>query len=78
MHESHYVDCKVELHEWIIALWSNIKKQSKSWDCLMAGHTLKIRAVDTIIDTIKETTNIGSTWGKRNIKRSICITTLIV
>ena len=44
----------------------------------MAGHTLKVCAVDTIIDTIKETTNIGSTWGKRNIKRSICITTLIV
>ena len=31
------------------------KKQSNSWNCLMAGHTLKIRAVDTIIDTIKET-----------------------
>ena len=30
----------------------------------MAGHTLKIRAVDTIIDTIKETTNIGSVWEK--------------
>ena len=44
----------------------------------MAGHTLKIRAVYSIIDTVKETTNIGSTWGKRNIKRSIYITTLIV
>ena len=44
----------------------------------MAGHTMKIRAVDTIIDTIKETTNTGSIWGKRNIKRSTCITTLIV
>ena len=54
------------------------EKQSNSWDYLMAGHTLKIRAADTIIDTIKETTNTGSIWGKRNIKRSICITTLIV
>ena len=36
----------------------------------MAGHTLKIRAIDTIIDTIKETTNIGSIWGKININRS--------
>ena len=55
-----------------------MKNQSKCWDGLMAGHTLKVCAVDTITDTIKETTNIGSTWGKRNIKRSICITTLIV
>ena len=38
-----------------------MKNQSKCWDCLMAGHTLKVCAVDTIIDTIKETTNIGST-----------------
>ena len=44
----------------------------------MAGHTSKIRAADTIIDIIKETTNIGSIRGKRNIKLSICITTLIV
>ena len=41
----------------------------------MAGH---LRAVDTIIDTIKETTNIGSIWRKMYIKRSIGITTLIV
>ena len=54
------------------------KKQSNSWNCLMAGHTLKIRAVDTIIDTIKETTNIGSLWRRMYIKRSIGITTLIV
>ena len=42
----------------------------------MAGHTLKIRAVDTI----KETTNIGSLRIKMYIKRSrsIGITTLIV
>ena len=44
----------------------------------MAGHTLKIRAVDTIIDTIKETMNIRSIWRKMNVKRSIGITTLIV
>ena len=44
----------------------------------MAGHTLKIRAVDTIIDTIKETMNIRSIWRKMYIKRSIGITTLIV
>ena len=54
------------------------KKQSNSWDCLMAGHTFKICAVDTITDTIKETTNIGSIWRKMYIKRSIDITTLIV
>ena len=30
----------------------------------MAGHTLKIRAVDTVIDTIKETTSIGSIYQK--------------
>ena len=53
------------------------KKQSNSWDCLMAGHTLKIRAADTIIDTIKET-NTGSIYRKMYIKRSIGITTLIV
>ena len=44
----------------------------------MAGHTLKIRAVDTIIDTIKETMNVRSIWRKMYIKRSIGITTLIV
>ena len=44
----------------------------------MAGHTLKIRAVDTVIDTIKETTSIGSMWRKMYIKQSIGITTLIV
>ena len=44
----------------------------------MAGHTLKICAVDTIIDTVKETTNIGSIWSKMYIKRSIGMTTLIV
>ena len=55
-----------------------MKKQSNSWGCVMAGHTIKIRAVNTIFDTIKETTNIGSVWGKRNIKRSIGIPTLIV
>ena len=54
------------------------KKQSNSWDCLMAGHTLKIRAADTVIDTIKETTSIGSMWRKMYIKQSIGITTLIV
>ena len=54
------------------------KKQSNSWGCVMAGHTIKIRAVNTIFDTIKQTTNIGSVWGKRNIKRSIGIPTLIV
>ena len=53
------------------------KKQSNSWDCLMAGHTLKIRAADTIIDTIKET-NTGSIYRKMYFKRSIGITTLIV
>ena len=37
-----------------------MKNQSKCWDGLMAGHTLKVCAVDTITDTIKETTNIGS------------------
>ena len=42
----------------------------------MSGHTLKIRAADTIIDIIKETTNIGSIWGKMYIKRSIDISTL--
>ena len=44
----------------------------------MAGHTLKIRAADTIIDTIKETENRGSIWRKMYIKRSIGITTFIV
>ena len=44
----------------------------------MAGHTLKGHAIDTISDTIKETTNIGSIWRKIYIKRSIGITTLIV
>ena len=44
----------------------------------MAGQTLKTRAVDTIIDTIKETMNIRSIWRKMYIKRSIGITTLIV
>ena len=39
----------------------------------MAGHTIKTKAVDTV----KETTNIGSIWGKMYIKRSISITTLI-
>ena len=39
----------------------------------MAGHTIKTRA----IDTVKETTNIGSMWEKIYIKRSISITTLI-
>ena len=43
----------------------------------MAGHTLKICVVDTIIDTIKETTNIGSIGRKMYIKRSVGITTLI-
>ena len=43
----------------------------------MAGHTLKKRAVDTIIDTIKET-NMGPVRGKMYINRSIGITTLVV
>ena len=56
------------------------KKQSNNWDgwMVMAGHTLKGHAIDTISDTIKETTNIGSIWRKIYIKRSIGITTLIV
>ena len=57
---------------------ARLKEQSNIWDYLMAGHTLKIRAADTIIDSIKETINIGSIWGKIFIKRSIGITTLIV
>ena len=40
----------------------------------MAGQTIKIRA----IDTVKETINIDSVWGKTYIKLSIDITTLIV
>ena len=44
----------------------------------MTGHILNIRAVDTIIDTIEETTNIGFIRRKMYIKRSIGITTLIV
>ena len=40
----------------------------------MAGHTIKVRA----IDTVKETTNTGSIWGKMYTKRSIGITILIV
>ena len=44
----------------------------------MTGHILNIRAVDTIIDTIEETTNKGFIRRKMYIKRSIGITTLIV
>ena len=44
----------------------------------MTGHILNIRAVDTIIDTIEETANIGFIRRKMYIKRSIGITTLIV
>ena len=40
----------------------------------MAGHTIKIRAVDTF----KETTDIGSICRKIYIKRYIGIPTLIV
>ena len=48
--------------------------KGNSWDSLMAGHTIKIRAVDTV----KETTSKGSIWGKMYIKGNIGITTLIV
>ena len=40
----------------------------------MARHAAKIRAVDTV----KETTNIGSILGKMFVKQSIGITTLLV
>ena len=61
----------VKLQKWIIDLESNRNKESNSWDCLMAGHTIKT----STIDTAKETTNIGSIFGKMYIKRSISITT---
>ena len=54
------------------------KKQSNSWDYLMAEHTFLIRAVDTVTDSMEETTNIGSIWRKMYVKRSVDITTLIV
>ena len=59
-----------------IDIFTNIN--SADVKSLMAVHTLKIRAVDTILDTIKEKTNIGSIWRKMYMKRSIGITTLVV
>ena len=44
----------------------------------MVVHTLKIRAVDIIIATIIEATNIGFIWRKIYIKRRTGITTLIM